>query len=85
MNATYVQSFASYTFPTFTPLNLSTESSYDWTEQRWTVPATASVSQLLKLGSQPIRVELSGKYSAMRLVGVSAWGIRLSVTLLFPM
>jgi hypothetical protein len=84
VSATYVQPFASYTFPTFTTLNLSTESTYDWTAQRWTVPVIAGVSQLLKLGSQPISVGLSGKYTAMRPVGAPAWGIRLSVTLLFP-
>lgn len=84
VSATYMQPFASYTFPTFTTLNLSTESTYDWTARRWTVPVIAGVSQLLKLGSQPISVGLSVKYTAVQPVGAPAWGIRLSVTLLFP-
>jgi hypothetical protein len=84
VSATYLQPFASYTFPTLTTLNLSTESTYDWTARRWTVPVIAGVSQLVKLRSQPISVGLSGKYTAVQPVGAPAWGIRLSVTLLFP-
>ena len=84
VSATYMQPFPSYTFPTFTTLNLSTESTYNWTAQRWTVPVIAGISQLLKLGSQPISVGLSVKYTAVQPVGAPAWGIRLSVTLLFP-
>ena len=84
VSATYVQPFASYTFPTFTTLSLSTESTYDWTARQWTVPVIAGVSQLLKLASQPISIGLSGKYTAIQPVGAPSWGIRLSVTLLFP-
>jgi hypothetical protein len=43
-----------------------------------------SLSQLLKVGSQPISVGLFGKYTAMQPVGGPSWGIRLTVTLLFP-
>ncbi len=84
VSATYLQPFASFTFPTLTTLNFSTEFTYDWTAQRWTVPLIAGVSQLVKLGSQPISVGLLGKYMAVRPVGAPAWGIRLVVTLLFP-
>jgi hypothetical protein len=84
VSATYAQPFLSYTFPTYTTLNLSTESTYNWTTQRWTVPVIAGASQLLKLGSQPISLGLSGKYTAEQPVGAPSWGIRFSVTLLFP-
>jgi hypothetical protein len=84
VSATYAQPFLSYTFPTYTTLNLSTESTYNWTTQRWTVPVIAGASQRLKLGSQPINLGLSGKYTAEQPVGAPSWGIRFSVTLLFP-
>jgi hypothetical protein len=84
VSATYAQPFVSYTFPTYTTVNLSTESTYNWTTQQWTVPMIAGVSQVLKLGSQPISLGLSGKYTAVQPVGAPSWGIRFSVTLLFP-
>src|ERR1700688_683641 len=46
------------------PQDGATESTYNWTTQRWTVPVIAGASQLLKLGSQPISLGLSGKYTA---------------------
>jgi hypothetical protein len=83
-SATFLQPFVSYTFSTLTTLNLSTESTYDWTTQRWTVPVIAAVSQVLKLGAQPISLGLSGKYAAAQPSGAPGWGIRLTLTLLFP-
>jgi hypothetical protein len=84
INATYLQPFASYTFPTQTTLNLSSESTYNWTAGKWTVPIIAGVSQVLKVGGQPISVALSGKYYAVRPDGAPAWGLRFVLTLLFP-
>jgi hypothetical protein len=84
INATYLQPFASYTFPTQTTLNVSSESTYNWTGRTWTVPIVAGVSQLLKVGGQPISIGISGKYYAVRPEGAPAWGMRLALTFLFP-
>jgi hypothetical protein len=53
------------------PQDGATESTYNWTTQRWTVPVSAGASQLLKLGSQPISLGLSGKYTAEQPVGAT--------------
>jgi hypothetical protein len=84
INATYLQPFASYTFPTQTTLNLSSESTYNWTAGKWTVPIIAGVSQVLKVGGQPVSVAVMGKYYAVRPEGAPAWGVRFVLTLLFP-
>jgi hypothetical protein len=84
INATYLQPFASYTFPTQTTLNLSSESTYNWTAGKWTVPIIGGVSQILKVGGQPISVAVFGKYYVVRPDGAPAWGVRFVLTLLFP-
>jgi hypothetical protein len=84
INATYLQPFASYTFPTQTTLNLSSESTYNWTAGKWTVPIIGGVSQILKVGGQPISVAVFGKYYVVRPSGAPAWGVRFVLTLLFP-
>jgi hypothetical protein len=84
VDSTYVQPFVSYTFATRTTLSVSAESSYNWTASTWTVPVIAGASQLLKIGSQPISIGLSGKYSAAQPAGAPDWGVRLTLTLLFP-
>ena len=57
INATFLQPFVSYTTKTFTTFGLNTESTYDWTHSQWTVPLNASVSQLVKLGKQPVQFQ----------------------------
>ena len=84
VNTTYAQPFLSYTFPTYTTLSASAESSYNWTGRQWSVPVIAGVSQMLKIGSQPVSIGLSGKYAAAQPTGAPEWGVRLTFTLLFP-
>ena len=84
VNATYMQPFASYTTPGQTTFTLSSESTYNWTSATWTVPVLAGVSQVLKIGSQPISIGVTGKYYAVRPEGAPAWGARFVLTFLFP-
>ena len=84
VNATFMQPFASYTFPSQTTVSVNTETTYDWTGKTWNVPVTAGVSQILKVGDQPLSVGVTGKYYAVRPDGGPAWGVRLVLTFLFP-
>lgn len=84
VNATFLQPFVSYTTKTFTTFGLNTESTYDWENDQWTVPLNLQVSQLLKLGNQPIQLTLGGRYYAEKPEGGPDWGLRFIVTFLFP-
>jgi hypothetical protein len=84
VNATFLQPFVSYTWPTATTLALNTESTYDWTGGDWTVPINLSVSQLVKFGTQPVQFSLGGRYYAESPDNGPEWGIRFGVTFLFP-
>jgi hypothetical protein len=84
VNATFVQPFVSYTTKSFTTFGLNTESTYDWSKHQWTVPLNLSVSQLVKIGGQPVQFSLGGRYYAEKPDGGPDWGVRFVVTLLFP-
>lgn len=84
VNRTFLQPFVSYTTKTFTTFGLNTESSYDWQRSQWTVPINASVQQLLKVGKQPISLQLGGRYYAEGPSGAPQWGLRFQVSFLFP-
>jgi hypothetical protein len=84
ISATFLQPFVAYTTKTYTTVGLNTESAYDWKNKQWTVPINVSVSQLLKLAGQPIQLSLGGRYYAERPIGGPDWGIRFTVTVLFP-
>jgi len=84
VNATYLQPFLSYTFKTATTLSFSTESTYDWIGNRWTVPLIGGVSQLVKIGKLPVSLGVNGKYYVEGPDGAPDWGIRFTMTFLFP-
>ena len=84
VNATFLQPFLSYTTSTKTTVAVNTESTYDWENSKWTVPLNANVSQLLKIGGQPISFTLGPKWYPEGPTGAPDWGIRFAVTLLFP-
>ena len=84
VNATFLQPFVSFTTKTYTTFGLNTESTYDWSHSQWTVPLNVSVSQLLKIGKQPVQFSLGVKYYAEKPANGPDWGLRFAVTFLFP-
>jgi hypothetical protein len=85
VNATFLQPFVSYVTPTKTTISLNTESSYDWQASEWSVPVNIAVAQMLKLGPQIIQIQLGARYWVESPTGgPDDWGLRLSVTLLYP-
>jgi hypothetical protein len=85
ISATFLQPFLSYTTKTFTSFTINTESTYNWETDEWSVPVNFSVSQLLKIGQQPISLQAGVRYWAESPDnGPEGWGFRFSVTFLFP-
>lgn len=84
ISAMFVQPFVAYTTKTHTTFTLNTESTYNWEENEWTVPINAMISQVLKIGKQPISIQLGGRYYAEGPSGAPDWGVRLNFTLLYP-
>ena len=84
VNSTFLQPFVSYTTKKHTTVSLNTETSYDWSGDQWTVPVNLGVSQLVHLGKQPVSFQIGGRYYAEAPDNGPEWGLRFTVTLLFP-
>lgn len=84
ISSTYLQPFLSYTTKTHTTFSLNTESTYDWEDSEWTVPINLMVAQLVKIGGMPMQFQVGGRYYAEKPDGGPDWGLRFTVTLLFP-
>ena len=84
VSATFLQPFLSFTTKTYTTLGVNTESTYDWVNSQWTVPFNLSVTQLLKIGGQPLTLQAGYRYYADAPDGGPDWGLRFTFTLLFP-
>lgn len=84
VSATFLQPFLSYTFTSHTTLALNTESTYDWQLTQWTVPINVMLAQLVKIGQQAMQFQVGGRYYAEQPDGGPNWGLRFTVTFLFP-
>jgi hypothetical protein len=85
VSATFMQPFVSYTTKTAWTISLNTESTYDWTAEKWSVPINFSVSKLVRFGKQPVSIGGGPKCWPQSLSGgPSGCGLRFVVTPLFP-
>lgn len=85
ISATYLQPFFAYTTKTSTSFTINSESTYDWEDEEWTVPINFMVSQVLKIGSQPISLQAGPRYWADSTDnGPEGWGFRFTLSFLFP-
>ena len=85
VSATFLQPFVSYITKTKTTFGVSSESTYDWESESWSVPVNATVAQMLKVGPQILQVTAGARYwldSPDN--GAEGWGFRLQLTLLYP-
>ncbi len=85
VSATFVQPFLSHITKTKTTISLSTEATYDWNSEQWSVPVNLSVSQMLKVGEQIFQIGGGIRYwldSPDN--GPEDWGARINLTFLFP-
>jgi hypothetical protein len=84
----FLQPFIAYTTKTHTTFTLSTESTPNWnassSDGKWTVPVIFQISQILKIGKQPISIQIGGKYYADTPRYGPDWGVRFNLTLLYP-
>jgi hypothetical protein len=84
VNATYLQPFLSFTTKTYTTFSINTETTYNWQAEEATVPMNFGVQQLIKIGKQPIALQAGYRYYVEKPNGGPDWGLRFTITFLFP-
>lgn len=85
ISTTFLQPFLAYITATKTTWSINTESTYNWKTSQWSVPINFGVSQLFKVGNQPMSLGLQARYWAHGPdSGPDGWGVRMTYTLLFP-
>lgn len=84
ISRTFLQPFVSYALGGGLSIGANTEATYDWVNKTWNVPVNLSVNKLFKVGKQPIQFSIGPKYYIARPNGGSRWGVRATLTFLFP-
>ena len=83
----FLQPFVAYATKTHTTFTVSSEMTANWEApegEQWTVPLILQISQILKIGKQPVSIQIGGKYYADTPRYGPTWGARLNFTLLYP-
>jgi hypothetical protein len=85
VSQTFVNPFVSYITQKRTTYSLVADITHNWTADATVIPVTASVSQLLLVGTQPVSIGAAIRYYVATSDG-SPHGVagRVAVTLLFP-
>jgi hypothetical protein len=83
-NSTFLQPFLAYITPTAWTFNVLTETTYDVNAKEWTVPVIANVAKLTHIGKQPVSFQVGYRYYFDTPPGGPDWGLRFTVTFLFP-
>lgn len=85
INATFLQPFVSYLLPDAWTLSLTTESTYNWNSEQWSVPINAAVSKMVTIGTLPISFQVGvGYYAKSTTGGADGWRGRFTMTFLLP-
>lgn len=84
INQTYMQPFVAKALGQGRTLSFNVESSYDWKGDQWSVPFNAGYSKVTRLGSQMVSWQGGVRYWFETPAGGPDWGLRFTLTLLFP-
>jgi hypothetical protein len=84
VNATYIQPFIVYLPGGGWSVALNSETTYDWDAGQFNLPINLMVSKMFKIGEQQAQWQLGGRYYADKGDLGPEWGIRATLTFLFP-
>jgi hypothetical protein len=87
VNATFLQPFLSFTTKQAMTFSLNTEATYNWDadHDQWSIPVNFAVSQLMRIGKQPVQLQGGlGYWADSPQNGAEGFRFRFAVTLLFP-
>ncbi len=84
VNQTYFQPFLSYALGKGQTVSFNVESSYNWETDQWTAPINVGYSKVFKASDQLMSFQVGAKYFADGPEGTPEWGLRTTLTLLYP-
>ena len=84
INKSFIQPWATYQLNDGWSISATSQTSYNWTTGKWTVPINVGVAKLFNVGKQPVQFQVGGIYNLTAPSGVPRWGLQATLTFLFP-
>lgn len=81
---TLLQPFLAYNTKSGFGITLQTETVYDWNAEQWTVPIGLFFSQVAKIGTQAMQFNFGPRVYVEGPDGAPEWGLRFTMTFIFP-
>jgi len=82
---TFIQPFIAVHGPSAWTFTLTSETSYDWNEEDWTIPLDFTLTKVVFLGKLPVSVGGGARYwLATTDASPEGWGVRLQATVVLP-
>ncbi len=84
ISSTMLQPFVSYNLGHGRSVSLSLDSTYNWEASQWTLPINLDATQVFKIQDQAMSIQVGGRYYADGPDGSAKWGLRTTLTFMFP-
>lgn len=84
INQTFLQPFVSRALGQGRTVSFNAESAYDWNGDQWSVPVNAAYSKVMRIGGQMVSLQGGVRYWFEAPSGGPDWGLRFTLTLLYP-
>jgi hypothetical protein len=84
INSTFLQPFVSKRVGPGRTVSANLESTYDWESAGWTIPVNVGLSQIIPVRKHFVSLQAGATWYAQAPQGTSEWGLRFTLTFLFP-
>lgn len=84
VNQSELQPFVAWHLGGGKTLSANLDASFDWTDNQWSLPASVSISKIVRLGEQTVSFSAGAKYWLEGPDLGPEWGLKAGVTFLFP-
>ncbi len=85
INLSFAQPFLDYTTKSAITFEITTESTYDWKSEQWSVPLVVTANKLIEVGNQLVTVGGGPRYwVASTDSDPEGWSVNVQIILLFP-
>jgi hypothetical protein len=84
VSQTFIQPFVAFALGNGQTIALNSESTYNWEAEQWTVPVNLQYTKVLTIGKQPMSFQFGGRYYPEKPEDGPDWGLRATITFLFP-
>jgi hypothetical protein len=84
-SSSFIQPFGAYTTPNAWTYTLTSESTYDWLAEEWSIPVNFSVSKLAPVAGVPVNWQAGvGYWATTPDAGPEGWRFRLQAQIVIP-